>query len=111
MTETIFTSLIHVVRHPDRYRSKGVAFIGFCRVEPDGQALFVSELDEQANVAKNAVWVRASNPQEIRQLHQKYVLVEGTFNAEDHGARGVYAGSLDHVSRFVKWSDPQNPVN
>ena len=39
--------------------------------------------------------------------NMKYVLVEGRFNARDHGHMSLWSGAIEAVTRMVEW--PPNP--
>ncbi len=39
----------------------------------------------------------------------KYCLVEGIFDAKQHGHLGVFSGTIKNINRFDMWSDPAKP--
>jgi hypothetical protein len=106
MTEPVFTSVIHLIQHPSDYHGKKVRLMGFCVVEFEGKAIYVSEEDHRTAVTKNAIWLEVALSAENRALSGKVDLVEGTFDADSKGHLGMYSGTVREVERFEVWSDP-----
>jgi hypothetical protein len=94
-------SLIQLISKPDRYDGKVVRLEGFLRLEFEGNALYLHQEDDDHMLTKNAIWVDASADMIKRRndLNKKYVLLEGTFDAKDHGHMGLFSGSLHKVKR------------
>lgn len=94
-------SLVQLIGNPDKYDGKFVRVEGFLRLEFEGNALYLHQEDDEHTLTKNAIWVDAS-PDMMKKrdrLNKKYVLLEGTFDAKDHGHMGFFAGSLHAVRR------------
>jgi hypothetical protein len=94
-------SLIQLISNPDRYDGKVVRLEGFLRLEFEGNALYLHQEDDDYMLTKNAICVDAS-PDMIKSrdnLDKKYVLLEGTFDAKDHGHMGLFSGSLHKIKR------------
>lgn len=98
-------SLIQLISNPDRYDGKVVRLEGFLRLEFEGNALYLHQEDDDRMLTKNAIWVdaNAGMMQRRNDLNQKYVLLEGTFDAKDHGHMGLFSGSLHKVKRADVW--------
>jgi hypothetical protein len=101
------TSLIHVIQHPDQYQGKKVRVVGFCNLELEGKALYVSEADYPAGT-KNAVWLDVPLSPENQVVNEKVALVEGTFDGTALGHLGMYSGTIKDVERLQVWSDPDS---
>jgi hypothetical protein len=41
--------------------------------------------------------------EERKELDRKYALIEGIFNAKDHGHFGLWSGSIEKVTRAIVW--------
>jgi hypothetical protein len=94
-------SLIQLISNPDKYDGKVVRLEGFLRIEFEGNALYLHQEDDDHMLTKNAIWVDASPDMTKRRndLNKKYVLLEGTFDAKNHGHMGLFSGSLHKVKR------------
>jgi len=94
-------SLIQLISNPDKYDGKVVRLEGFLRIEFEGNALYLHQEDDDHMLTKNAIWVDV-NPDIMKRrttLNKKYVFLEGTFYAKDHGHMGLFSGSLHKVKR------------
>ena len=98
----IEVSLVHLLADPGRYDGREVVVVGFCRLEFDGNALYLHREDFEQSIVKNAVWLDLDSPipQTYRDLSDKYVIVEATFNARDKGHEGLFSGELRAIRRM-----------
>jgi hypothetical protein len=106
VTVPLFTSLIRLVHYPEKYDTKTVKIVGLFFVENNAKALYISEADHRSGVTRSAVLLHVDDSEKIRSLHQKYVIVDGTFDGHDKGSAGRYAGTIKNVERLDLWSDP-----
>ena len=102
-------SMIALIAHPELYDGKRVRLIGFVNFEFEGNGLYVSREDWRQSIHRNGIWIEAPKGFEsdsapaVRQPNQRYVLVEGTFSAGDHGHLGMWSGALKAVTRLQAW--------
>ena len=98
-------SLIQLIGDPDKYDGKFVRVIGFLRLEFEGNALYFHREDYESSLTKNAIWIDASaDMKKQRQtFDQKYVLLEGTFDAKRFGHMGLFSGELHGIKRAEVW--------
>jgi hypothetical protein len=98
-------SLLQLIANPGEYHGKLVRVIGFFRLELEGDALYLHRVDFQQGLTKNAVWVDVGQRVSVggRNLSDRYVLIEGVFNAEDKGHMDLFSGSLKEVKRMEHW--------
>jgi hypothetical protein len=98
-------SLVQLIANPSEYHGKFVRVIGFCRLEFEGDALYLHREDFEQGITKNAVWldVGRSISMSSRDLSDGYVLVEGVFNAEDKGHMDLFSGCLREIKRIEHW--------
>src|SRR5262249_56553340 len=98
-------SLVQLIANGPQWRGKVVRVIGFCRLEFEGNALYLHQEDFERGISKNAVWLRVGwpVPEKYRPLSDEYVLVEAVFDAEDHGHLGRVSGPLTDIRRLERW--------
>lgn len=94
-------SLIQLIANPKTYDGARVRVIGFLRMQFEGNALYLHEDDFKHSIHKNGLWVDASSIKPG--LNQKYVLMEGTFDAKMTGHMGLWSGSLQQITRCEAW--------
>ena len=104
-SEPMDVSLVQLIANPSEYHGKLVRVIGFCRLEFEGDALFLHREDFEQGLTKNAVWLDVGwpVPENYRGLSDRYVLVEAIFDAEEHGHMGLFSGELKKVTRMSRW--------
>jgi hypothetical protein len=98
-------SLVSLIADPTKYAGKSVVLIGFATLEFEGNAVYLSKEVAEIGDTANAVWLDIAglttpNPEK---LNRRYVLVAGTFDAENRGHIGGYAGTLKSISRLEEW--------
>ncbi len=96
-------SLVQLVATPERFDGKAVRVIGFLHLEPEGTALYLHSEDLIYTLVKNGVWVNPTADFK-KKLSDRYVLIEGTFDARDHGHKGLWSGAIRDVTRATPWS-------
>src|SRR5882672_7970441 len=103
--EPLDVSLVQLIANPKDYDGKLVRVIGFVKLEFEGNAIYLHQDDYRHNITKNGLWIDVTD--EIRKKQkdydQKYVLLEGTFNAKETGHMGLWSGSIQKISRFQVW--------
>lgn len=98
-------SLIQLIANPEKYDGKFVRVIGYLRLEFEGNALYVHREDDEAALTKNAIWVDATSDMtnDPETFNRKYVLLEGIFDAKQHGHMDLFSGELRRISRADVW--------
>src|SRR5438105_13451797 len=92
--EPFDVSMIQLVAQPEKYHGKFIRVQGFLRLEFEGDALYLHREDYAKGLTKNGVWVDMLENSEHMKLNMHYVLIEGVFNARDHGHMGLRSGSI-----------------
>jgi hypothetical protein len=95
-------SLIQLIANPGSFDGKRVMLTGYVVLEADNKAVYLHESDAKYGIARNAVWLEVplgGDSQRVR-FHQRYILVEGTFNAQRRGHLGRFSGTIEHIGRF-----------
>lgn len=108
LTEPV--SLIQLIANPQQYDGKKVQFIGFLRLEYEGNAAYLHQEDYENGIYKNAIWIDVPADMSDRQkadtnLH--YVIFSGTFRAALHGHMDLFSGTLSNVYRLEVWPAPE----
>jgi hypothetical protein len=105
--QPVDVSLVQLIANPKDYDGKFVRVIGFVRLE--GNAIYLHQEDYKHGLTRNGLWIDVSDDLRKRrsEFDQKYVLVEGTFNAKDKGHLGMWSGTVEKIKRFQKWSDKE----
>ena len=104
-------SLVQLIARPDLFDRKTVQVIGFVNFEFEGNGLYLSREDWDHLIVRNGVAIELPHGFETdsgpngKRPNQRYVLVEGVFNARRAGHMGDWSGSIDSVSRLQPWPD------
>ena len=103
--EPLDVSLVRLIANPKDYDGKVVRVIGFMRLEFEGDGIYLHQDDYKHSIYKNGLWIDTSEDMHKRkaELDQKYVLVEGTFNAKMTGHMGLWSGSIQKITRCQVW--------
>ena len=103
--EPLDVSVLQLMANPADYHDKVVRVIGFCRLEFEGNALYLHREDFEHGISKNAIWLGVGwpVPEPRRALSDEYILVEGTFIAGDDGHMGSFSGALRNLTRMERW--------
>jgi hypothetical protein len=95
-------SLIQLIANPASFDGKRVRLTGYVMLEADNRAVYLHESDAKYGIARNALWLDVPLGGESHrvQLHGRYALIEGTFNARRRGHRELFSGTIEDVGRF-----------
>lgn len=106
-------SLIQLIAEPEKFDGKPVRFIGFLRIEFEGNAIYLHGEDFDHGISRNAVWVDIPSAMTDRQKHDvnlRYVICAGIFSASSHGHLDMFSGTVTNVRRLELWSDKPRPT-
>lgn len=106
MSEIIYTSMIHVIAHPERYHGRAIRVIGFCSFRFEGKSIYLSEGDYRNGISKNGLWLSADHSDAYQKLHESHVIVEGTFDMNIQGHLSRNFGAIVNISRLDRWITP-----
>lgn len=101
--QPISVSIVQVIANPKAYHGKFVRVIGFVSVRFEGTAVYLHEEDYKRSISKNGLWLDLNDgkpKREDMEFHEKYVLIEGTFDANMKGHRGAYSGAIKNIKRM-----------
>jgi hypothetical protein len=103
--ERLDVSLVRLIANPKDYDGKIVRVIGFVRMEFEGNGIYLHEDDYKHSIYKNGLWIDVTADMQKRktELDQKYVLIEGTFDARMTGHMGLWSGSIRNITRCQTW--------
>ena len=96
-------SMVQLIANPKEYHGKFVRLIGFASVEFEGTAVYLHQDDYKYDIPKNGLWLDIDF-QRQKKFDGRYVLVEGTFDAERKGHHGIFSGTIKDVKRLDVWS-------
>ena len=98
-------SLVQLIANPSEYNGTLVRVIGYCRLEFEGDALYLHREDFEYGITKNAVWLDVESliSTHHRDLSGGYVIVEGAFDSQDKGHMDLFSGCLKKIKRFEHW--------
>ena len=89
-------SIIQVLAHPVKFHGKTIIVQGYATIEFEGTAVYLNELDAKNGLTMNGVWLQTP-VEPFAESHQRYVLVKGTFNANNRGHFGMYSGTIEKI--------------
>lgn len=109
--EPIGLSLIQLIANPEKYHGKSVRVVGFVHLEFEGNAIYLHKEDFDRFLPRNALWLSITDEidKQADTYNNKYVLVEGTFNAENMGHLGMCSGSIEKIKRLEPWFEERKP--
>ena len=102
-------SMVELIARPEVYHRKAVRVIGFVNFEFEGDGLYLSREDWERSIYRNGLWIE--RPRSVQSdsgrppaaLNQRYVIVEGIFNATHTGHLGAWSGAVERVTRLDPW--------
>jgi hypothetical protein len=86
--------------------AKECVFIGFLRIEFEGNAIYLHQEDFQYSIYQNAVWIDIPSDmtkQEQQSVNMQYVICAGRFQGSRHGHMGAFSGEVTEVTRLESW--------
>ena len=99
--------MYELIARAEAYHGKPVQVVGFAHFEFEGNGLYAHRADWERGIARNGLWM--SMPDSVvARTQDRYVLVEGVFDAVMRGHFGMWSGSIVNVTRIVLW-DPTVP--
>jgi len=117
--KAIDVSLIQLIANPKDYDGKIVRVTGFLSLETEGNAIWLHQDDYRYAVCKNGLWIDVTDEivKKATEFDQKYVILQGTFNAKAKrgggippvvaGCRASHPPESDHITRrFRRGLDP-----
>ena len=103
------TSLVSLLGSPGQYHGQVVRVVGVALIEFEANGLYLCREHLDSRVTKNAVWMVldfeaiGKTEAELAAFNGQYVLVEGTFNKDNHGPLGLQSGAIEQITRFMPW--------
>jgi hypothetical protein len=99
-------SVLQLIANPQLYDGKRVRFIGFLRLEFEGDAIYLHREDYQHEISQNALWVNLPfdmTKQEQQAVNMHYVICSGVFDASKRGHMGMFSGEINDITRLQSW--------
>jgi hypothetical protein len=99
-------SVLRLIANPQPYDGKRVRFIGFLRLEFEGDAIYLHREDYQHQISQNALWINLPHDmtkQEQQAVNMHYVICAGVFQASKHGHMGMFSGEIAEITRLQSW--------
>ncbi|HEY1396392.1 hypothetical protein [Roseateles sp.] len=95
-------SLINLIATPTAFHAKPVVILGFLHSEREGDAVYLHRDDWEQGIAKNGLWIDVDSipVERLKELNNRYVLVEGTFDMVNQGHLGSWSGSIHRITRI-----------
>lgn len=101
-------SVIQLIAQPEKFDGKRVRFIGFLRLEFEGDAIYLHREDFEQGISRNGLWINVPSEMTKPQrdaVNMRYVICVGIFRAGAHGHMGMFSGEITDVRRLEFWSD------
>jgi hypothetical protein len=96
-------SILQLIANPQPYDGKRVRFIGFLRLEFEGDAIYLHREDYQHQISRNALWINLPpdvTKQEQQAVSMHYVICSGVFEASKHGHMEMFSGEITEITRL-----------
>jgi hypothetical protein len=109
--DPIDVGMVGLLSAPQKYQGNFIRTIGFVCIEFEGNALYLHEEDYRYGLSKNSFALRLSDSQrkQFKTMSLKYVLVEGTVDA-DGLERDEWGGAIGNITRFEVWPVDREPA-
>ncbi|MBX2970102.1 MAG: hypothetical protein KF803_12090 [Cyclobacteriaceae bacterium] len=101
-------SIVRLIANPEKYHNKKIQITGYMNLEFEGDAIYLHKEDYEKSLLTNGFWVSFSDKldqKEIQKLNKGYVLIEGTFDMNNHGHMGLFGGEVKEITRIIKWGN------
>jgi len=96
-------SLVALLARAYEYDGKTVQVVGFAHLEFEGNGLYLHREDFEQGIVKNSLWLEVSGEQASLAPTDRYVIIEGVFNARNNGHMSLRSGSIERMTRFEPW--------
>lgn len=99
-------SVLQLIANPQPFDGKRVRFIGFLRLEFEGDAIYLHREDYEHRISRNALWINPPHDmtkQQQQGVNMHYVICSGLFEASKHGHMGLFAGEITDITRLESW--------
>ena len=95
--------MISILNEPRKFNAVRLRVRGICRIEFEGNALYLSHESLADGYGKQAIWLNLGWPvkPEVQKLDRREVIVEGTYDAAAKGHMGMFAGSLKDIQEIT----------
>jgi hypothetical protein len=95
-------SLVQLLATPEKYDGSLVRVVGFVHLEFEGDALYLHREDFERMLLSNSLDLSLSDEQarQWKELSDRYVGVQATFEARTRGTRAFRPGRLKAIVRF-----------
>lgn len=100
-------SLVKLIANPEKYDGKRIQVIGYLHLEFEGNAIYLHGEDYKHGLSENSFWVEFSSKltkkRDLNKFNDKFVIIIGTFKANEKGHMGMFGGTLDNIVRLDLW--------
>jgi len=100
-------SLVKLIASPEKYNGKRIQVIGYLHLEFEGNAIYLHQEDYKHGISENSFWVEFSSKltkkRDLNKFNNRYVIIIGTFKANEKGHMGMFGGTLDNIVRLDFW--------
>lgn len=106
---SISVSMIQLIANPENYNQKKIRVIGAGQLQFEGDKICTHMDDLKYHISKNCLSM-SLNIKEIDHPFKKladyngeYILIEGTFIADEFGHMGSTSGAIKNITRYQLW--------
>ena len=96
-------SIIQLLANPDDYDGKNVRLIGYIHFEFEGAGIYFHKEDFDRRIYANGFWVSLAQGFSPDHCQDRYVLIEGVFDASSTGHMGLWSGTVKDITRCTQW--------
>ncbi len=97
--------LARLLARPEDYDGRRVQVMGFAHFEFEGNGIYLHRDDAEHWLTFSGLWLDGPNRgvANADSLSDHYVLIEGTFDAQNRGHFGMWAGAIVNVTHARRW--------
>ena len=105
-------TLLQILSDPVKYHLKKVRAVGYLHLKRYDDAIYLHQEDYTYALYGNSLWIDVTDDMRNHEekLSDRYVIIEGIFNAENRGPMGAHSGTIRKITRCEVWPEKSPPV-
>ena len=105
-------TLLQILSDPVKYHLKRVRAVGYLHLKRYDDAIYLHQEDYTYALYGNSIWIDVTDDMRNHEekLSDRYVIIEGIFNAENRGPMGAHSGTIRKITRCEVWPEKSPSV-
>jgi hypothetical protein len=99
-TDPVTVSMVALLARPRDFDGQHIRVVGFGHLEFEGDTLYLHQEDFERALATNSVHLDVEHRPAFMALNNRYVIVEGAFEAAPESSIRLRPGTIRRISRY-----------